>query len=290
MPPLVRLALAMFAFVLMGVATGSWLSASHALAARPACERVAPYVDGARAQLTVEAIARAFAGDSDELRGWGLGTTAKLTLIENQRTRQAPASLLVRFPKGAINPGHLTAPRGGLGLRWTPTTLRTADRACVSYRLRVADDFPFQKGGKLPGLIGGSAPMGGRRATGETGFSLRLMWRRGGRGEIYAYIPGHPTGRGLSLARGAFQITRGKDVQVSQEVVLNQVGSADGIIRLWIDGNLVIELTDVIIREHGSVRVDGVAVESFFGGKSASWAAPHATWLQLANMTVASPR
>ena len=44
------------------------------------------------------------------------------------------------------------------------------------------------KGGKLPGMVGGSHPTGGHPA--DDGFSARLMWRRDGAAVQYVYYPG----------------------------------------------------------------------------------------------------
>ena len=55
----------------------------------------------------------------------------------------------------------------------------------LSYEVAFDADFPFVKGGKLPGLRGGSDPntcSGGSESNGDC-FSTRLMWRTNGAGE-----------------------------------------------------------------------------------------------------------
>lgn len=65
----------------------------------------------------------------------------------------------------------------------------------VSYEVAFDNDFDWVKGGKLPGLRGGSLDgcSGGNQADGDNCFSTRIMWREGGMGEglclrVYALI------------------------------------------------------------------------------------------------------
>lgn len=55
----------------------------------------------------------------------------------------------------------------------------------VSYEVAFDTDFDWVKGGKLPGLRGGSLDgcSGGNQADGDNCFSTRIMWRQGGMGE-----------------------------------------------------------------------------------------------------------
>ncbi len=212
------------------------------------------------------------------LKGWGLGETAFLRYAPGAAR---PLFLEVRLPRGSINPGNRTAPRGGVGLRWRPGVPREAEAACLAYDLFLPRDFAFNRGGKLPGLFGGSGPAGGRRADGRNGFSVRLMWRRGGAGEVYAYVPGHPEGRGLSIARGAFIFPRGRWVRIEEEVRLNRPGRADGRLRVWVDGRLRIERAAMVYRTRASLSIAGVMADVFYGGKSPAWAAPRDAALRL---------
>ncbi|MBI1383292.1 MAG: hypothetical protein GC150_00060 [Rhizobiales bacterium] len=214
-----------------------------------------------------------------ELSGWGLGQTASVG---------AGGVLSILLPEGSINPGNRQAPRGGIGLRWRPGGLAGARRACLSYQLHLPHDFEFALGGKLPGFIGGDAPTGGRAAELGRGFSLRLMWRRGGRGEIYAYVPGHPVGRGASIARGAWRFPRGRWVAVSEEVRLERPGQRDGLVRVLIDGVEVVRREGLVIAGEG-VGIDGVAIDVFYGGKSREWAAPRDTRVLLSEIRIDLP-
>ena len=80
----------------------------------------------------------------------------------------------------------------------------------LSYWLRFDPQFPWVRGGKLPGLCGGTCPSGGADVTGIGGWSMRYMWRTGGAGEQYAYVlPARAYGTELDLSSWSFRTGRG---------------------------------------------------------------------------------
>lgn len=218
-----------------------------------------------------------------DYQAWGIARNVRVV-----KDADAPGgvALDVKIPKGSINPKHPTAPKGGMGFRWRNVLPHSSDSACLVYGLWLPGDFAFKRGGKLPGLFGGDGPTGGRDADGKNGFSTRLMWRSKGVGEVYAYVPGAPKGRGKSISRGAFTLPRGRWITVEQEVRLNTPGSKDGKLRVWIDGNLAIEHTDVAYRSSPRLHIAGVMADIFYGGKSVAWAAPKDTHVRLSPFQV----
>ncbi len=216
--------------------------------------------------------------------GWGLieDVTAR-TLLD----APAPLVLEVKLPKGSIDHKNPHAPMGGMGFRWRPGMPAGTSAACLSYRLWLAPDFQFNRGGKLPGLFGGDGPAGGKDVDGASGFSARFMWRKDGAGEIYAYIPGKPDRRGLSIDRGAWTFPRGSWVTLEEEVVLNTPGAPDGQLRVWVDGALKLRHDDMLYRTSAELGIDGVMADIFYGGKTAEWAAPADTFLRLTPFTLA---
>jgi hypothetical protein len=208
---------------------------------------------------------------------WGLDENVSLV-----SPHDAPASLVlaVRLPAGSINPRNKTAPLGGMGFRWRPQGL-AAEGACLAYHVFLPADFEFNKGGKLPGLFGGTAPSGGKDVDGFDGFSARLMWRANGRGEVYAYIPGKPDGRGESIDRGAWIFPRGRWVRIEQEIVLNSPGEENGELRIWIDGQLRLNRSNIRFRSARGLLINGVMADIFYGGNTKDWAAPKDTAILL---------
>ncbi len=65
------------------------------------------------------------------------------------------------------------------------TSIGGSKRYRIRYEVMPEGNFDFRKGGKLPGLGGGSAPSGGSSST--NGYSGRLMWNAGGRISFYFY-------------------------------------------------------------------------------------------------------
>lgn len=116
--------------------------------------------------------------------------------------------------------------------------------------------------------------------------------RSDGLGELYAYLPLIPpnTSRllavppqsvqnpdyGFSVGRGAWTFATGRWTSIAQRVKMNDVGSANGEIEVFIDGRSVIQVTGLILRtqEHPASHVQGLHFQTFFGGHTAEWASP----------------
>lgn len=217
-------------------------------------------------------------------KGWGLSEDVTVRAIDGA---PSPNVIEVRIPQGSIDHKNTAAPMGGMGFRWRPSLPAGTTAACLSYGLWLPPGFQFNKGGKLPGLFGGDGPAGGKAVDGETGFSARFMWRTGGLGEVYAYIPGKPDGRGLSIDRGAWVFPRGQWMRLEEEVVLNTPGESNGELRVWVDGTLRLSHEDVIFRTSNSLTIAGVMADIFYGGKEPEWAAPADTIVRLTPFSLA---
>lgn len=186
---------------------------------------------------------------------------------------EAPV-LRVSYPQGSasfslVDKGH---PLGGSAFYAPIATGVSNAPVCLRYRVRFPEGFDFVKGGKLPGLYAGDAPSGGEEVTGENGWSVRLMWREYGEGELYEYIVNKPGEFGLSVGRGAFRFVPGRWTTVELEVVPNTPGKPDGIARLWIDDGAVIEQHGVVFRTEAGNAPLGLMFSTFFGGGDKSWA------------------
>ena len=144
-----------------------------------------------------------------------------------------------------------------------------------SYRVRFAKDFDFVKGGKLPGLMGGTGPTG--CVSDKNGFSARNMWRVDGDAVQYLYAP-----RKISACGDDYHYTKGGVNQhfipgewqrVEHRLVMNTPGENNGIMQAWLDGELVLDVKDFLFREAGSnFAIDTLYFSTFFGGGDAEWA------------------
>jgi hypothetical protein len=184
----------------------------------------------------------------------------------------APGGTLLRasYPEGSASRGT-DGPGGGLqAYMELPTPVDVLD---LTYQVRFPEGFDFVKGGKLPGLYGGTENSGGDVPDGTDGLSTRYMWRAGGEGEVYAYLPSSEE-HGTSLGRGCWTFTPGDWTTMRQRVQLNAPGAADGRITVWQDDELVLDRAGLDFRSTDQLRIDGVFFSTFFGGDDSSWASP----------------
>lgn len=112
------------------------------------------------------------------------------------------------------------------------------------------------------------------------------MWRANGAGELYLYLPPYDDPRfavnkklcslpnsvcdstyGISVNRGSYKFATGGWTTVAQRVKLNDVGQSNGEIELFVNGKSTIKVTGVIIRDASAGRVQGMQVQTFFGGE-----------------------
>ena len=191
----------------------------------------------------------------------------------------------VWYPAGTYDPGSMIAqgkPVGGSGY-----SVRLAEQgfecAVLTYKVRFSESFNFVQGGKLPGLAGGIALTYPNIPRGVDGFSARLMWRKSGEGEVYAYLRTTPTPGtyyGTSIGRGSWRFAPGGWHTIEQAIMLNAANRNDGRLSLRVDGVTVIDELSLQYRDRPDVRIDGVIFETFFGGNTADWATPAAVFTE----------
>lgn len=204
-------------------------------------------------------------------------------------------AMQVIYKEGSYQLSH--APYGGVSFYATGPSdvdLTTAKEATFGYSIWFEDGFEFQLGGKLPGLYGGNdadtavSCSGGRRS--DECFSARLMWRTDGAGELYTYLPPsysandnvcdvppystcNPT-YGASVGRGSYTFKTGAWNTVTQRVKLNDVGSQNGELQLYVNGNSVINVGGLVLRDSSAGKIWGIQMQSFFGGSTSDYASP----------------
>ncbi|EKV30015.1 hypothetical protein C882_0096 [Caenispirillum salinarum AK4] len=219
-----------------------------------------------------EAIKQAF----NPSQAWALGETlAVVTEPEGDPLDPADQPVIrVKFPQNPTGTAGDVAPRAGGGFL-APMFEGGADRACLHYKVRFPDAFGFTNGGRLPGLYGGSATTGANEQE-SGGFTLRTAWREDGQGELVEYIVngGADARYGLSVGSDRWMWDTGRWHTVEQEVVLNEPGKPDGIARVWVDGQPMVEQTDIVFRQSGDTMIDGLLFEVFFDDRKANISTP----------------
>ncbi len=160
----------------------------------------------------------------------------------------------------------------------------------LRYAVKFKRGFDFVRGGKLPGLAGGTAPTGTTRATGTNGFAARMMWLTSHTGQPGA--PKQKTTHAISYSKfvGSGYDGDGKDedetdfssngkltvltsnkwYDIKQRVKMNDPSKSNGFIKIWVNGTLVVNQTNIRFRTSNAFAIDKVYFGTFFGGGS-SW-------------------
>ena len=190
----------------------------------------------------------------------------------------------VVYPAGSYSPDGPI--KGGFGLE---NTYRVHNTAILRYSVFFPAGFNFHWGGKIPGLYGGY-PCGGGNPANDC-FSTRLMWRENGKGELYFYAkrdeqdqsicnrPGNYCGAefGWSLNTGSWTFQTGVWTELEQTLTLNTPGVQNGYLSIKVNGVEKIRYDNLVFRgrNYPNIIMEGLMVQTFFGGGSPPWATPN---------------
>ncbi len=188
-------------------------------------------------------------------------------------TSEAPGGTMLRvaYPAGSASK-RADGEDGGMQA-YLQMSDGPKDELYLQYLVRFQPDFDFVKGGKLPGLYGGTVTGGQTIPDGTDGFSTRYMWRSGGDGEVYAYLP-TSVDHGTSLGRGCWFFPTNQWVAIEQRVKLNTPGASDGEVTVWQNGRQMLHQRGLTYRTTEQLKIDGLFFSTFFGGGDGSWATP----------------
>jgi hypothetical protein len=165
------------------------------------------------------------------------------------------------------------------GYQWQSKFSQGYDELYFSYRIKFSSGFTSTNlQGKLPGLSGGTSNNGGYLPTGLDGWSARFMFH-GTQIKFYTYYPDlykvygdskplsgkNYYGYGPVLNPG---YTLKTDVwyTVTQRIVMNTPGKANGLVEGFINGKLCAVQTGIRFRDVSSLKIDRIFFSSFFGG------------------------
>jgi hypothetical protein len=196
--------------------------------------------------------------------------------------------LEVLYPKGTFgNEG---------GAKWNIKFDQSYEEYTFEYKLRAPKDFDFVRGGKLPGLFGGSGPAGGASTAEADGFSVRTMWRELGVLCQYVYhmdkdetkkwgadfIWTSRQDKNMPITKEMWKdmnIPRDDRIYLTPDtwhtlktyVKMNTPGHEDGKIICWFNGVEVVNL-NMRFRKDMSFGIDQFKFTTFFGGNDETWA------------------
>ncbi|KAG0202510.1 hypothetical protein BGX28_004998 [Mortierella sp. GBA30] len=207
----------------------------------------------------------------------------------------------LNYPKGSYSPS-LGPVVGGTHFYASPFGNKTSfTKMMISYDVAFPNGFDWVLGGKLPGVYGGSpydGCSGGAQSTGTNCLTMRLMWRQGGLGEVYAYVPAEAKSSfckssdvlcndlyGKSIGRGLIYFAPGVWTRLDMVMALNEpAGNQNGALQMYVNGNQVFSLNNIPYRTTGMVAFQGLMFSSFFGGSDGSYATPVDTSVYFRNV------
>lgn len=146
-------------------------------------------------------------------------------------------------------------PQDGVGFVWQPQNLSGARAGCLSYRLFMSKDIDFGKPGTLPGLyaLDETAKLDAQEL--DAGFISKLGWEKGG---VAGVTLRTPQTAGMWIEARDRKWPANSWVSIEQEVALNTPGKEDGLMRVWIDGQLTIEHKRLNLGANESSMLAGV--------------------------------
>lgn len=207
----------------------------------------------------------------------------------------------------------------GADFRSNPRQQLPADSATLSYSVYFPPDFPWNRGGKLPGLCIGDSPSA--CATGGQWLyaagSFRVMWRGEGHAIAYLYIPlqvstgFRSTNQNVMRAQSKeyqrvsqSQGRSGVDVwcevdgglmlyadtwnNVSMTAIMSTPGKDDGYFSLTVN-NSTRNVRNLRWRTTDTVKITSFYFSTFFGGGDSRWAVPHATYSLFRDFAFSAP-
>lgn len=178
---------------------------------------------------------------------------------------ETPATI-VRCPAGLIGStgsGIIKLHDCGIGGRVS---------AVIEYSVQWLASHQWVRGGKLPGVYGGSATnfAPSRIPSGLDGFTVRPTWLANGGAQLYVWdMKAGPYGRGPARS-GVFRA--GQMQRLRLAVTLNTPGRADGVVTLDVDGRRVLALNDLQARSTDAMTLTGCFWCVFYGGGTPDYA------------------
>ena len=205
--------------------------------------------------------------------------------------------LQLKYPKGCVGPNDNDTP--ACAAQIIQPLVKVADTMWSAYDIFFEDGFEFQLGGKLPGLCGGKCYTGNALPSTGDGWSARIMWRKDGNAVQLIYFMGQKSEYGddfkwdLNGTIPQKQFTTGTWHRIVNKVSMNTVttpgnGDKNGRVQTWLDGELVLDVDTLRLRDYDSVKVDKFYLSTFHGGSSAEWAPTHDCFIRYDNFTVST--
>lgn len=198
------------------------------------------------------------------VREWGVLHRSRVVEANDKKASFLQIALGPMQPKDAAEEVAVAEPeRDGVGFIWQPSNLAGRKSACLSYRLFIPKDFSFEKQGTLPALFALSEADTVDSPQPSAGFISRLGWQRGGGLGLELRSPSSP-GQWLLPRRWVWP--QNQWIEVEQEVVLNTPEKANGLIRVFANGGLVIDEQNLNLGAQTDLAISGVVADVGYHG------------------------
>jgi hypothetical protein len=149
----------------------------------------------------------------------------------------------------------------------------------LDYQVWFESDWQWVKGGKLPGLVGGTHTSGCKDIVAD-GWSARFMWHENGGGHFYYYHQNRVNDCGDTKDfSGGLAFKKSAWNRVTEHIVINAPGQSNGSAQAWLNGSKVTEMSGIKWRGNVAANValvDQVSLQTFYGGSTSDWS-PTAT-------------
>jgi hypothetical protein len=101
------------------------------------------------------------------------------------------------------------------------------------------------------------------------------MWRKDGSGQAYVYHMHQPEKYGDEFdfpKENGFRFQPGIPATIRLRVAMNTPGRRDGSLSVWVNGDLLVDRSDMEWRAVPEIGVDSLLFNTFHGGTGPQWA------------------
>lgn len=201
--------------------------------------------------------------------------------------------LRLKYPEGCVG----TSRKTGCAVQFSlPLNDLQADELWSSYEVFFEEGFDFRKGGKLPGFCGGKCYTGGDKPKSADGWSNRVMWKKDGflTQYVYHFKQAHKYADNfvwnLNGTKERKKVETGKWHRIVTHVKLNRVEgsevSDDAVLQTWMDGEQVIDVDTLRLRNASEQKIDRFYFSTFHGGGDPSYAPRWDSFIRFRNLQI----
>jgi hypothetical protein len=161
------------------------------------------------------------------------------------------------------------------GLQWSSKLNEIFDELILSYSVKFNDNFDFVKGGKLPGLAGGTANTGGKIPNGYDGWSARMMFWENGKICCWLY---HCKQLGkfgdslfLKVGESYFNFQTNRWYEIKIHIKINSIDKSNGFIECSINNKPMLRRHGLIFTKTENLKIDQFIFSVFLGGDDSTY-------------------